>query len=405
MNRVSGDAVIKMGSVPKRTLRLLSVSVEEVTVGSAARTHVFELAAALRRQGALVEVVSPSTDGAARPNLPARLWRIAKTMRRAAGRLSGYDILYLRAHPLLWPLARLAKARGLYVIQEVNGREADIFVTHRWARPLASLLIFLQRTQYRDATAIVAVTQGLVDWLRHLLGTTARIACVSNGVNIDLFAPGAQRPKEVPDALYAIFFGGFHPWHGIETMLNAVRHSAWPQGVKFVLVGDGPEAPIVDAAAIESDLAGRVIRLGTRDHQSLAAIISHSLVSLVIIENRNGKAETGLAPLKLFESLACGVPVIVSDQPGLTELVNSAGCGLIIPERDPGALAHAVADLAADAEKLMAMGRAARAEAVTRCSWDAKAIDLLDICESLVPERNSVAVERCSPPNSRINRD
>ena len=377
----AGEAVARPQSKP----RLLSVSVEEVTLGSAARTHVLELAAALKRQGASVEVVAPPDNGPVRRNIAVRLWRIAATMRRAAGLLSGHDILYLRAHPLLWPLARLAKARGLQVIQEVNGREADIFVTHPWARPLASLLISLQRAQYRDATAIAAVTQGLVEWLRSLPGTTKQIGCVANGVNVDLFSPNVPRHADSPITPYAIFFGGFHPWHGIETMLAAARHPAWPQGVKFVLAGDGPEASLVDAAAGASPVSDRIIRFGHRDQQTLAGIISHAMVSLVIIENSHGKAETGLAPLKLFESLACGVPVIVSDQPGMGDLVRKAGCGLIVPERDPAALAQAVAELAADSARVAALGRAAREEALARCSWDARAIELLHMFDRLRP--------------------
>lgn len=375
------EVVARPGSKP----RLLSVSVEEVTLGSAARTHVLELAAALRRQGAFVEVAAPPDNGPVRRNIALRLWRIAATMRRAAKQLSGHDILYLRAHPLLWPLARLAKARGLQVIQEVNGREADIFVTHRWARPLASLLISLQRAQYRDATAIAAVTQGLVEWLRSLPGTTKQIGCVTNGVNVDLFSPGLPRHPDSPMTPYVIFFGGFHPWHGIETMLAATRHPVWPQGVKFVLVGDGPEASLVDAAAGASPVSDRIIRFGHRDQQTLAGIISHAMVSLVIIENSHGKAETGLAPLKLFESLACGVPVIVSDQPGMGDLVRKAGCGLIVPERDPAALAQAVAELAADSARVAALGRAAREEALVRCSWDARALELLSMFDRLRP--------------------
>ena len=375
------EAVTHPGSKPS----LLSVSVEEVTLGSAARTHVLELAAALKRQGASIEVVAPPDNGPVRRSIAMRLWRIAATMCRAAGQLSGHDILYLRAHPLLWPLARLAKARGLHVIHEVNGREADIFVTHRWARPLASLLIWFQRAQYRDATAIAAVTQGLVEWLQSLPGITQQIGCVANGVNLDVFSPNVPRHSDSPITPYAIFFGGFHPWHGIETMLAAARHTAWPKEVKFVLVGDGPEAPFVDAAACETPLSDRILRFGYRDQKTLAAFISHAIVSLVIIENSHGKAETGLAPLKLFESLACGVPVIVSDHPGMGDLVRKARCGLIVPERDPAALAQAVAEIAADPARILALGRAARDEALARFSWDARAIELLRMFDRLTP--------------------
>lgn len=357
--------------------RLLSVSIEEVTPGTAAGTHVRELAAALARQGAMVEVVAPSTDGPPPRGVLSRLVRIARTLMRAASRLPQQEVLYLRAHPLLWPLARLAKARSVAVVQEVNGRDVDIFVTHRWARPMARALVALQRAQYRDAQAIAAVTPGLVDWAAALPGVAGRVGLVANGVNTMVFAPGAPRPEEAPPGPYAVFFGGFHRWHGVASILDAVRHPAWPPGLAMLFIGDGTEAARVDAAAAEPALAGRVRRLGRRSQSEIAALVSHALASLVVTENRGGLADTGLAPLKLFESLACGVPVVVSDQPGMADLVRGAGCGLVVAERDPAALACALAELAADPARAAALGRLAREEAVARHSWDAKAADLL----------------------------
>jgi glycosyltransferase involved in cell wall biosynthesis len=374
------------------SLRLLSVSIEEVTPGTAAGTHVRELAAALARQGAMVEVVAPPTDGPPPRSVLSRLVRIARTLMQAASRLPQQEVLYLRAHPLLWPLARLARLRSIPVVQEVNGREADIFLTHPWARPMARMLIAMQRAQYRDASAIAAVTEGLAAWVRGLPGVNGRVGRVANGVNTGVFAPGAPRAKELPEAPYAVFFGGFHRWHGIGTILDAVRDPAWPAPVRMVFVGEGPEAPLVDAAAAEPQLAGRVVRFGRLDQPSLASIVSNSVGSLVIIENSGGKAETGLAPLKLFESLACGVPVVVSDQPSMADFVRNARCGLVVPERDPAALASAMADLAADHERAAAMGKRGREEAVARHSWDVKAAELLAFLAPLLPARRGVGL-------------
>ena len=367
--------------------RLLSVSIEEVTPGTAAGTHVCELAAALTRQGATVEVVAPPVDGAPPRGVLWRLVRIAATLRRAASRLHGQDVLYLRAHPLLWPLARQARFRGIPVVQEVNGREADIFLTHPWARPSARILIAMQRAQYRDASAISAVTEGLASWVRRLPGVNGQVGQVANGVNTRVFAPGVPPPKELPEAPYVVFFGGFHRWHGIGTILDAVRDAAWPAPVRMVFIGEGPDSSLVDAAAVDARLAGRVVRVGRLDQPTLASIVANSLTSLVIIENNGGKAETGLAPLKLFESLACGVPVVVSDQPGMASLVRAARCGLVVPERDPAALASAVADLANDLEGAAEMGARGREEALARHSWDVKAGELLAFIVPLLPAR------------------
>lgn len=367
--------------------RLLSVSIEEVTPGTAAGTHVRELAAALARQGAMVEVVAPPSDGPPPRGVLSRLVRIARTLMQAAFLLPRQDVLYLRAHPLLWPLARLAKTRGIPIVQEVNGRDVDIFVTHRWARPVARPLVALQRAQYRDAAAIAAVTPGLAAWSAALPGVTGGVGLIANGVNTRIFAPVAKRPEEAPPGPYAVFFGGFHRWHGVVSILDAVRHPAWPAGLAMLFVGDGTEAARVDEAAAEPALAGRVHRLGRRGQAEVAALVSHALASVVVTENRGGLAETGLAPLKLFESMACGVPVVVSDQPAMADLVRSAGCGLVVPERDPAALAHALAELAADPGRAASLGSLAREEALARHSWDTKATELLAFLAPLLPTR------------------
>jgi len=81
-------------------------------------------------------------------------------------------------------------------------------------------------------------------------------------------------------------------------------------------------------------------------------------------------------PLKLFETLACGIPVIVSDLPGQADLVRAGRCGLVIPGNDPAALARAVAQLAAAPDEAREMGRRGAALVRAEHSWRARAIEI-----------------------------
>jgi glycosyltransferase involved in cell wall biosynthesis len=68
-------------------------------------------------------------------------------------------------------------------------------------------------------------------------------------------------------------------------------------------------------------------------------------------------------PLSLIEAAAAGRAIITCDCPGARETVDPGRSGLLVPPRDPQALARALAELAADTERRRAMGRAGRARA------------------------------------------
>jgi glycosyltransferase involved in cell wall biosynthesis len=92
-----------------------------------------------------------------------------------------------------------------------------------------------------------------------------------------------------------------------------------------------------------------------------------------------GRGATGLAPLKLFESLASGIPVIASEMPFQAEIVRNGACGYVVQAGDSAELARAVAKLAADEAGALEMGKNARAVAVRDHSWLARARDTHDV--------------------------
>ena len=88
-----------------------------------------------------------------------------------------------------------------------------------------------------------------------------------------------------------------------------------------------------------------VVYLGRVAYRDLPGIVARSLAGLCPMSNLGGRSETGLSPLKLYETLACAVPVVVTDFPGQADLVRECNCGLVIRPESPKALADAVAYL------------------------------------------------------------
>jgi len=85
------------------------------------------------------------------------------------------------------------------------------------------------------------------------------------------------------------------------------------------------------------------------------------------------RGETGFSALKLYESMACGVPVIGSDYPGVGDVIRQYECGIAVPPGDPQALAMAVSSLASQPERAREMGSRGRRAVELECSWVARA--------------------------------
>jgi glycosyltransferase involved in cell wall biosynthesis len=344
-------------------LRLAYVSMETPREGQASYTHIHELVSALVGEGVETELLVSGRGGAsASGSLVGKAAGYVSLTLRGLSALRRTDALYVRSHPATVVLALAAKLAGIPTFQEVNGRPDDLGVTYPGLKPLGFLFRWLYRVQFKTAHHLFPVTDGLAAWLRDFAGHS-RITVVPNAANTDHFCPnGAQANLEAP---YVVFVGGLVAWHGIATMLKALSSPHWPKGVSLVVVGDGIERDRLTAAAGLPGLRW----LGRRPYEEVPAILRGALAALCVIESPGSRSDTGVAPMKLYEALGCGVPVIVSDLPFQAELIRREQCGLVVAMADADALAAAVAELAADSAKSQALGARGAAFVQSSASW------------------------------------
>ncbi|MDB5510989.1 MAG: glycosyltransferase WbuB [Enterovirga sp.] len=368
-------------------MRLLYLCFERIRHGSAAATHVGEICKGLERRGFAVRLIARTGRGRNGPLAQAGRY-LGITLAGLAA-LPRTDAIYVRSHFAALPLALVARMLGRPVVHEINGTYADALVTHPVYARAARLLGWMQRTQYRLASALIAVTPDLAAWGRQQAGQPAgpaggrdRVFFVANAANTTLFRPDGDRTARPRP--YVLFFGGLTRWHGVDTMLAAARDPAWPAGIELVIAG-----PIVDpslAPALRA-LPPGIVHLGPVKQDDLPALIRGAVAALVPISDPGGRSSKGVLPLKLYEALACGVPAIVTDLPGQADLVREGGCGVVVPVDDPGALAQAVAGLARDPERARALGAAGARLVHAAHSWDARAADTAAILRDLTTSR------------------
>jgi glycosyltransferase involved in cell wall biosynthesis len=138
------------------------------------------------------------------------------------------------------------------------------------------------------------------------------------------------------------------------------------------VVGDGIERGRLEKAAGNP----RLLWLGRRPYREVPAILRGARAALCPIEDPDGRSATGVAPLKLYEAMACGVPVIATDLPFQREIVIGEDAGYIVPPGDAPALAQAVASVAINPEEARRKGARGAAYAVAQASWAARAAEV-----------------------------
>lgn len=164
-----------------------------------------------------------------------------------------------------------------------------------------------------------------------------------------------------------------HPFKGIDVLLKAVAQL--PSDVHLLLVGDGNRRQDYENMARELGLAERAHFVGRLNNEELVNALRS--MDVFAFPSTTGAEAFGLA---MLEAMACGVPVVASDLPGVRSVAQDAG--LVVPPSDADALSAALSSLLNDAVLREQYAIAARTKAVTY-SWDAHVDRLLEIYKKL----------------------
>jgi len=283
--------------------------------------------------------------------VPGRAARLAAAEARLfTRRPTGFDA-FIVGYPghLDLPAARRAAGRRPVVFNPLVSL-ADTLVSDRGRFGPGSLparvLERIDRQAFRSADLVVADTDAHAQFLAHLTGRNDIAVCFV-GAEERLFRPGWQARSPFT----TLFVGKLIPLQGIETILAAAELT--PE-LPFRLVGSGQLTQLLDARP------ANVEHLAWIEYERLPDELRGAGCALGIF-GTTAKAQR-VIPNKVFQALACGVPVVTADTPAARELLADGESALLVPPGDPDALADAVRRLAADEElarRIATGGRAA----------------------------------------------
>jgi glycosyltransferase involved in cell wall biosynthesis len=279
-----------------------------------------------------------------------------------------FDVVYATSPPLFVGAAGLAlhrlkrapfvfEVRDLWPESAVALGELSSPRAIAWAGKLEELC-------YNRASRIVVVTEGIRQRLIQRGFPAGKLALLPNGANTDLFQPqpalGAQFRAEhsLPaDAFVAIYAGIHGIAQGLETVLHAASLLRNTPGVRFVLVGEGPVKPELQALAAQLRL-DNLLMLPEQPRAAMPVILSAADAAIVPL--RKLELFQGALPSKMFDAWACGLPLLLSIDGEARRTLEAAQGGLTIPPEDPDALADAIRALAAEPDRGRSLGRNGR---------------------------------------------
>jgi glycosyltransferase involved in cell wall biosynthesis len=297
-----------------------------------------------------------------------------------------FDLVYERYS--LWSYAGMqyASAAGVPGLLEVN---APLIEEQAQYRDLVDRRSAEQVAEwaFTSASALIAVSDEMAAYLERQPGTNGRIHVIPNGVNPERFRPGLPPSCPAPSGTFTVgFVGSLKPWHGLSTLVDAFALLPRAEQIaRLLIVGDGPERSSVADKVSSYGLQEAVHFAGSVDPEAVPGFLASMSVGVAPYPDL---PSFYFSPLKVFEYLAAGLPVVASRVGQLAELIQDGVNGLLSPAGDAKSLAAALHRLQKDPELRYRLEQAARATALEH-TWERSARRILQVA-GLVPEPISV---------------
>jgi glycosyltransferase involved in cell wall biosynthesis len=192
-----------------------------------------------------------------------------------------------------------------------------------------------------------------------------------NGVDAELFSPGEDtgglraRLGIAEDAVVAAFVATLdraHHFKRLDVAIDALARLG-RGNVHLVVAGGGELVEGFRSRAATAGVGDRVHFLGVVPHADLPNVLRAADLFLLTTEPPESFG------IVLIEAMACALPAIATDYPGVAAVVDDGETGLLVERGDSGAVASALDELAGDPARREAMGKRGREKALREWSW------------------------------------
>lgn len=354
----------------------------------------------------VVEVPVQAASGTAEREIELQRTALRMVELAAAGSAEGpapTELVYERYSLFSDAGAQLAARLGVPLIMEVNAPLVQEQLTHRSLHHRDEAVALTERA-LAGATVVSCVSEPVAKWVRTAVPAAAAQTVVTpNGVNTERIRPAERTAPAAPtDRPFTIgFLGTLKPWHGTETLLEAVARAQHPEqdSWRIEICGAGPQLESLRTLAAELGLAEQTVFHGSVAPVDVPGVLTGWDVATAPYPAPAQDADHYFSPLKVYEYLSAGLTVVASGVGELPAVLGTeAGSpadgsstadtgtvpgvavgqrGVIVTPGDADALARALDLLAGDRALASRLGEAGRADVVENHTWTSRAQDLL----------------------------
>jgi glycosyltransferase involved in cell wall biosynthesis len=247
---------------------------------------------------------------------------------------------------------------------------SDVYVAERFAPAR-----WAARTAFDRAGVVTACSDDLGRRAVALGADPTRVEVVPYGVDVERFSPrpSARRERRSrlglgDDSVLVFTAGRLVRKKGFEYLIDAVPRLKTSGPVVVAIAGDGDLRDELGTRARATGAGDRIRFLGNLTQDEVGAHLAAADI-VVIPSVRDDSGNVDGLPNVVLEALAAGAPLVTTAAGGIGAVVDDGRSGMIVPERDPAALADSISRLAADPSARARLGEAGRQAVATRFGW------------------------------------
>ncbi len=333
------------------------------------------------------------------PRFTGRIQRMTSGVAHAYREARRQDADIYEFHdPELIPAGLLLQAQGRRVICDIHEdlpRTIDdkTYLPRRLRTPIRWLSELVENSTCRWFSGLIAATPEIADRFRHVNCNTV---VVHNYPALDELGPSSTRPFCEREMAVA-YVGGITRERGIRELVEAMRLLPANLSPRLKLAGPFSPAGLKDEVA---RLPGweRVNFMGFLDRTQVASLLSNVRAGLVVLHPAQNFLRS--KPVKLFEYMSAGIPVIASHFPEWREMVE--GAGLLVDPLKPSSIAEAIEFLITHPAEAEAMGRRGRELVEMQYNWSSEKETLLRFYDQVLSDRRQqVSVKAVAAESGR----
>ena len=319
-------------------------------------------------------------------------WRAFRRVRQLAPAVVHFH------DPELIPVAIALKCAGHRIVYDVHEDVPRQMLTKLWLPsmlrwPVARVMAILEWFGAKLFDAIVPATPKIAArFPAHKTATVQNFPMLSEFIVSDR-RPYADRPASF------VYLGGISALRGARQMVEAVQHMRSDGKVRLELAGT------ITPAELKTELQqlpgwGAVNFHGYVSRMDVANLINRARAGLVVLHPTENYPDA--YPVKMFEYMAAGLPVIASDFPLWRDIVQSTGCGLLVDPLDSAAIAARMQWMLDHPREADEMGRRGRYAVEQTYNWSRESAKLIGLYEGLLRTKAGPQVKQdCSKSSPR----